>query len=128
MVGHHTIRSAGHHGNTTDLVTHLLPILKANNIDFYINGHDHCLEHISDADSNIEFFTSGGGSKAWKGDIKWWSPEELKLYYDGQGFMLVKMTETTADIQFYDVFGNVLHKWSKLKELDSVTHRNFTDA
>lgn len=21
---------------------------QANNIDFYMNGHDHCLEHISD--------------------------------------------------------------------------------
>ncbi|KAK9935372.1 hypothetical protein M0R45_022475 [Rubus argutus] len=125
VVGHHTIRSAGHHGNTTDLVTHLLPILKANRIDFYINGHDHCLEHISDADSKIEFFTSGGGSKAWRGDIKWWDPKELKLYYDGQGFMSVKITKSTADIKFYDVFGNVLHRWSKSKELiDSVTHKN----
>ncbi|XP_040374762.1 purple acid phosphatase 4 [Rosa chinensis] len=126
VIGHHTIRSAGHHGNTTDLVTHLLPVLKANKIDFYINGHDHCLQHISDPDSycsKIEFFTSGGGSKAWRGDIKWWDPRELKLYYDGQGFMSVQMTKTRADIQFYDVSGNVLHKWRKSKEVNSATHR-----
>ena len=24
--------------------------LQANNVDFYINGHDHCLEHISSPD------------------------------------------------------------------------------
>ncbi|CAL5212470.1 unnamed protein product, partial [Lathyrus oleraceus] len=29
------------------LLTHLLPILEANNVDIYMNGHDHCLEHIS---------------------------------------------------------------------------------
>ncbi|KAM5566968.1 hypothetical protein ABKV19_015208 [Rosa sericea] len=128
VIGHHTIRSAGHHGNTAELVTKLLPILKTNNIDFYINGHDHCLQHISDTDSEIEFFTSGGGSKAWRGDIKPWDPRELKLYYDGQGFLSAKITKTTADIQFYDVSGNVLHNWSKSKVLDSVTHRKFIYA
>ncbi|KAL6186961.1 hypothetical protein ACLB2K_043078 [Fragaria x ananassa] len=123
VIGHHTIRSAGHHGNIVELVTKLLPVLKANNIDFYINRHDHCLQHISDPDSKIEFFTSGGGSKAWRGDIKPWDPKELKLYYDGgQGFLSAKINKTTADIQFYDVSGNVLHNWSKSKE-DPVMHR-----
>jgi hypothetical protein len=28
VVGHHTIRSAGHHGNTEELVNQLLPILE----------------------------------------------------------------------------------------------------
>ncbi|ESW30772.1 hypothetical protein PHAVU_002G181300 [Phaseolus vulgaris] len=43
VVGHHTIRSAGLHGDTDELVKQLLPILQANNIDLFINGHDHCL-------------------------------------------------------------------------------------
>ncbi|XP_061373794.1 purple acid phosphatase 8-like isoform X2 [Gastrolobium bilobum] len=117
VVGHHTIRSAGHHGNTVELVKQLLPILEANNIDLYINGHDHCLEHISSLDSGIQFLTSGGGSKAWKGDIHSWKIEEMKLYYDGQGFMSVQVTETELDVAFYDVFGNVLHKWKTSKQL-----------
>ncbi|KAK9691801.1 hypothetical protein RND81_09G220900 [Saponaria officinalis] len=50
VIGHHTIMSAGHHGYTLELVQHLLPILKANNVDLYINGHDHCLQHISSSD------------------------------------------------------------------------------
>nr|DAD35849.1 TPA_asm: hypothetical protein HUJ06_006489 [Nelumbo nucifera] len=49
VVGHHAIRTVGHHGDTRELVKQLLPILKANDVDLYINGHDHCLEHISDA-------------------------------------------------------------------------------
>ncbi|MED6111448.1 hypothetical protein PIB30_052349, partial [Stylosanthes scabra] len=47
VVGHHTILSAGFHGNTLDLQNLLLPLLQENNVDLYINGHDHCLEHIS---------------------------------------------------------------------------------
>ncbi|KAL9248053.1 hypothetical protein vseg_021416 [Gypsophila vaccaria] len=115
VIGHHTIMSAGHHGNTQELVQQLLPILKDNNVDLYINGHDHCLEHISSSDSPLQFLTSGGGSKAWKGDVAWWTPEELKLYYDGQGFMSIQLSSVQLDIVFYDIFGNVLHKWSKTK-------------
>ncbi|KAG4999719.1 hypothetical protein AAZV13_08G085700 [Glycine max] len=48
VVGHHTINSAGHHGSTEDLKQLLVPILEANNVDAYINGHDHCLQHIID--------------------------------------------------------------------------------
>ncbi|KAM3753349.1 hypothetical protein ACB098_03G087500 [Castanea mollissima] len=119
VVGHHTIRSAGTHGNTVELVAQLLPILRANNVDFYINGHDHCLEHISSPDSALQFLTSGGGSKAWKGDIDWWNPKEMKFYYDGQGFMSVQITQAGVDIAFYDVAGRVLHKWGTNKQLFS---------
>ncbi|RDX60560.1 Purple acid phosphatase 8, partial [Mucuna pruriens] len=98
VVGHHTIRSAGQHGDTDELVKQLLPILEANNIDLYINGHDHCLQHISSLDSGIQFLTSGGGSKAWRGVVKWWKPEEMKLYYDGQGFISVQVNETEIEL------------------------------
>ena len=69
--------------------------------------------------SNIQFITSGGGSKAWRGDIRKWDPEELKLYYDGQGFMSVQMTDSTAAFAFYDAYGSVLHQWSISKESHS---------
>ncbi|KAF2316671.1 hypothetical protein GH714_042012 [Hevea brasiliensis] len=96
VVGHHTILSAGHHGITDELLKQLVPILQKHNVDAYINGHDHCMEHISSSHSKIQFLTSGGGSKAWRGDIRKMNPEELKLYYDGQGFMSVQITDTNA--------------------------------
>ncbi|KAK8567399.1 hypothetical protein V6N13_105368 [Hibiscus sabdariffa] len=118
VVGHHTIKSAGQHGNTHELAIHLLPLLQAYQVDLYINGHDHCLQHISSSKSGIQFMTSGGGSRAWRGDVGAWdNPQEMKLYHDGQGFMSVEMTQTEVDIKFYDVFGNVLHKWSTSKQL-----------
>ncbi|KAH1050386.1 hypothetical protein AAZX31_08G091200 [Glycine max] len=116
VVGHHTINSAGHHGSTEDLKQLLVPILEANNVDAYINGHDHCLQHIIDNNNGIHFITSGGGSKAWSGDVKPWKLEELKLYYDGQGFMSMQITKSTAYIIFYDAFGKVLHTWSISKD------------
>lgn len=119
VVGHHTIRSAGHHGVTEELVERLVPILEENSVDMYINGHDHCLEHIIDSNSQIQYLTSGGGSKAWRGDKHRWDAEELKLYYDGQGFMSMQMTHEKAHIAFYDIFGKILHAWNISKELHS---------
>ncbi|XP_037491656.1 purple acid phosphatase 8 [Jatropha curcas] len=116
VVGHHAILSAGHHGLTKDLIERLVPILEEHNVDIYMNGHDHCLQHIARNDSKIQFLTSGGGSKAWRGDIREWNPEELKLYHDGQGFMSVQMTGTKANFVFYDVVGTVLHQFSLSKE------------
>uniref|UniRef100_A0A5B7BSI5 Purple acid phosphatase n=1 Tax=Davidia involucrata TaxID=16924 RepID=A0A5B7BSI5_DAVIN len=121
VVGHHTIKSAGHHGVTQELVVHLLPIFEANKVDIYMNGHDHCLEHIDCIDSKIQFLTSGGGSKAWRGDVNWWNPKEMKLYYDGQGFMSVQLNEVGANFTYYDVFGKVLHKFMMSKELYSAS-------
>ncbi|KAK1439347.1 hypothetical protein QVD17_05163 [Tagetes erecta] len=88
VVGHHTMYSAGTHGNTKELVDKLLPILL------------------------LQFLTSGGGSKAWRGDINPWNLDEMKFYYDGQGFMAGEITESDIVVSFYDIFGNVLHKWS----------------
>ncbi|KAF2550449.1 hypothetical protein F2Q68_00036118 [Brassica cretica] len=116
VVGHHTIKSAGHHGITKELEKQLLPILEANEVDIYINGHDHCLEHISSINSGIQFMTSGGGSKAWKGDVNEWNPQEMRFYYDGQGFMSVYLSEAELRVDFYDGYGRVLHRWNTYKK------------
>ncbi|CAI9113245.1 OLC1v1013818C1 [Oldenlandia corymbosa var. corymbosa] len=119
VVGHHAVRSVGHHGDTQELVEKLLPLLQAYSVDFYMNGHDHCLEQISDDKSPLQFLTSGAGSKAWRGDVKELNSEGLKFFYDGQGFMSVRLTQTDAETVFYDVFGEVLHKWTVSKQLHS---------
>ncbi|KFK44538.1 hypothetical protein AALP_AA1G269800 [Arabis alpina] len=117
VVGHHAIKSASIHGNTKELESLLLPILEANKVDLYVNGHDHCLQHISTSQSPIQFLTSGGGSKAWRGYYNWSKPEDMKFFYDGQGFMSVKVTRTEMNVVFYDVSGNILHKWNTSKML-----------
>ncbi|GMY18131.1 purple acid phosphatase 17-like [Fagus crenata] len=119
VVGHHAIRSVGHHGDTPELIKYILPILKANNVDLYINGHDHCLEHIVTTDSPIQLLTSGAGSKAWRGDVKNFNHDIVKFFYDGQGFMSLQLTQPEALIVFHDVFGKELHKFVVSKQLYS---------
>ncbi|KAB2090056.1 hypothetical protein ES319_A03G101400v1 [Gossypium barbadense] len=118
----------GNHDYRGDVQAQLSPILRkidsrwlclrsflAYNVDMYINEHDHCLQHLSSITSPLQFFTSGGGSKAWKGDFDYLDgggDDEIKFYYDGQGFMSVELTPTNAKIAFYDVSGDVLHSFS----------------
>ncbi|ONK61330.1 uncharacterized protein A4U43_C08F28750 [Asparagus officinalis] len=117
IVGHHAVRSVSEHGDTVELVDTLLPILDTYGADLYINGHDHCLEHISSIDSPLQFITTGGGSKAWRGIYKP-TNENLQLFYDGQGFISLQLTRAEVKIVFYDVDGKVLHQWSNAKELN----------
>ncbi|GAB2219603.1 hypothetical protein Droror1_Dr00007240 [Drosera rotundifolia] len=119
VVGHHGIKSAGYHGDTAELLMHLLPVLQANDVDFYVNGHDHCLQHIEDTNSKLQFFTSGAGSKAWRGYTGGLKRPDLKFYYDGQGFMSVQLGHSDANLSFHDINGKVLHQWSSLKQLNS---------
>ncbi|KAL6654119.1 hypothetical protein ACP70R_007584 [Stipagrostis hirtigluma subsp. patula] len=114
VVGHHPISSGCEHGNTTELEQLLLPILKTHGVDIYLNGHDHCLQHISSRDSPLQLLTSGGGSKAWAGKFKDTS-DKIEFLYDGQGFMSMQLSKTEANLTFYDVAGSVLHSWGTSK-------------
>ncbi|KAG8090657.1 hypothetical protein GUJ93_ZPchr0011g28489 [Zizania palustris] len=114
VVGHHTISSACGHGNTSELVAMLLPLLKANGAHMYLNGHDHCLQRITSIDSPLQLVTSGGGSKAWAGKFKETS-DKLEFMYDGQGFLSMRLTAAEASFAFHDVAGAVLHSWKLTK-------------
>ncbi|WVZ57949.1 hypothetical protein U9M48_008277 [Paspalum notatum var. saurae] len=113
-VGHHTMRSVSAHGDTQELLQLLLPVLKDNGVDLYINGHDHCLEHISSRDSPIQYLTSGAGSKAWRGIFQP-NEDKLEFFYDGQGFMSLEVDAGLAHAVFYDIDGQALHNRSLSK-------------
>ncbi|KAG0561180.1 hypothetical protein KC19_9G043300 [Ceratodon purpureus] len=110
VVGHHTIRSLGRHGETPELVKSVLPILESHNVDVYINGHDHCLEHIKREDSAVHFVTSGAGSKSFQGLREGTTEEGLQFGYDGQGFISVSMAAQVLRIDFHDALGNNLYE------------------
>ncbi|CAL5354614.1 unnamed protein product [Camellia sinensis] len=119
VVGHHAIRSISHHGDTQELIDQLVPVLEMNGVDFYVNGHDHCLQRISCPDNRIQFLTSGAGSKAWRGDDKKHDKCAVHFFYDGQGFMSMQLKSTEAKMVFYDVFGQPIHQWSVSRMLHS---------
>lgn len=115
VVGHHTIRSLGRHGDTHELVKHVLPILESNNVDLYINGHDHCLEHIKREDSSVHFVTSGAGSKSFQGLQEATKEDGLQFGHDAQGFISVSMAARALKVDFHDALGNDLYQFQLQK-------------
>jgi predicted phosphodiesterase len=59
VFGHYHIYSATR-GDNKVLIDRLLPVLKKNHVDIYLNGHDHNLQEEKPEDG-VHFFVSGGG-------------------------------------------------------------------
>ncbi|KAI5075158.1 hypothetical protein GOP47_0009234 [Adiantum capillus-veneris] len=104
VLGHHTIRSIGSHGDMSELKSE---------VDMYVNGHDHILQHIKRTDSAIHFVTSGGGSKSYAGLRSYDDDDGVQFVHEGQGFLAVCMTATSALLTFYDVYGVALYSYTK---------------
>ncbi|MCO5590634.1 hypothetical protein L7F22_044605 [Adiantum nelumboides] len=109
VLGHHTMRSIGNHGDTSELIEQLLPILEKYEVDMYVNGHDHILQHIKCDDSPIHFFTSGGGSKSYAGLQSYGNDDGVQFVHDGQGFLSISIAAMSAVLTFYDVYGAALY-------------------
>lgn len=45
VFGHFPCHSGGHYGGSEEIQEQVLPIMKEHNIDFYLTGHDHNLQH-----------------------------------------------------------------------------------
>ncbi|EAZ18691.1 hypothetical protein OsJ_34211 [Oryza sativa Japonica Group] len=91
VVGHHAIRSVSQHGDTKELLEHLLPILKQDSVP-----------------------DERAGSKAWRG-VQTANTDKVEFFYDGQGFMSLRLTAAEASLAFYDVAGKILHTWMVAK-------------
>lgn len=61
VFAHHPIYSGGEHGDTSELIESILPLLREHGVQAYFNGHDHDLQHLMAGDVNL--FCSGAGSQ-----------------------------------------------------------------
>jgi len=62
VYAHHPIYSFGSHGDNDGLKEHLLPLLKAAGVDFYLTGHDHD-KQIIERDGLTFIITGSGGAR-----------------------------------------------------------------
>ena len=45
VFGHYPCHSGGHYGGSKEIQKQVLPVMKAHDVDFYLTGHDHNLQH-----------------------------------------------------------------------------------
>jgi tartrate-resistant acid phosphatase type 5 len=46
VAGHYPVYAQGEHGDTKELMTTLLPLLREFRVDAYLAGHDHISQHL----------------------------------------------------------------------------------
>jgi tartrate-resistant acid phosphatase type 5 len=104
VVGHHPVFSGGEHGSTKGLIRHLKPILDRHDVQIYLNGHDHDLQHI--VLDNVNYITCGGGAK----------PREVRAVSgsrfarSAQGFLAATLTKSALGFFFVGVDGKPMYE------------------
>jgi len=103
--GHHPIYTGGQHGNTKELVDKLNPVLEKNNVDIYMAGHDHDLQHLRKPGGIVDYFVTGAGSA-----LRETGRIEFTLFAKSiNGFLAVKVQNAHIEADFIDYNGNVLY-------------------
>jgi tartrate-resistant acid phosphatase type 5 len=103
VIGHHPVYSGGNHGSTPGLKRAVLPILERYGAHAYLQGHDHCLQHV--AVNGIHYLTSGTGAES-----KAVSPiDGTRFAADSLGFLTAKISVDAIDIRIVDADGQELY-------------------
>lgn len=101
--GHHPVYSYGEHGDTATMISDVLPLLKAGDVDMYIAGHDHDKQVIDHPDDGILHVVSGAGSK-----LRAVTAGDNSLFAESDyGFVQVSIVKEQLWLRFYDEEGNV---------------------
>ncbi|XP_071838746.1 tartrate-resistant acid phosphatase type 5-like [Apostichopus japonicus] len=108
VAGHYPVWSVAHHGPTDCLVKMIKPILETYNVTAYFGGHDHCLQHIHEDDSTVEYFVSGAGHNIDPStDFSSTIPADWQRFHYGAkwgqgGFAYVSATAQNMTVTFTD--------------------------
>jgi tartrate-resistant acid phosphatase type 5 len=103
VIGHHPIYSGGGHGDTTELIETILPLLHEYKVQAYFNGHDHDLQHLVAGEVNL--FDSGAGSQ----HTLTFYTKRSKFAKSCSGFTTVSLQADKMDVQMIDNHGTLLY-------------------
>jgi acid phosphatase len=109
MFGHYPIFSNGPHQTSLNLNTILLPLLQRYNVDCYVSGHDHNLQHIEK--DGIHFVVSGSFSDTYSSENRY--PNSFKCVQNG--FVILSMDENKLIFKFINSSNEVVHSFQIIK-------------
>jgi len=105
VIGHHPCISDSDHGNLPGMMQHVYPLLHQYNVDAFIAGHDHVLEHLKDGD--VHMLVIGSGCKL--GTMKTASPH--LVYGEARlGFLNALINSNEAHLQFVSDDSDIRHE------------------
>ncbi len=103
VIGHHPIYSGGGHGDTSELIKKILPLLHEYKVQAYFNGHDHDLQHLIAGDVNL--ICSGAGSQVRTPK----TTKRTKFAMGCSGFTTVSIQANQMNIRMIDATGKTVY-------------------
>ena len=124
VIGHRHAFTAGDAGAvTTEIVDVLIPIMNRNNVDAYICGHDHNLQHLRNISGvGLDYVISGAGGALLSRYIQ--SNEDyIRDVYDidtiffemTYGFVTLTVEKTFAQFDFFDQDAVLVYNFTRFK-------------
>lgn len=124
VAGHYPMFSIGKNspGDMTTMVELLLPSFEKYQVDAYLAGHDHLLEHLvyTDGDSSIDFYVSGAAGKPdnqLASGIT--SSADSRFAAATGGFAFFEVTDFTMNVKFIDYTGTELYETTRYQVRDT---------
>lgn len=110
VIGHFPVFSGGEHGDSLILINSIKPMLDVYNVDAYLSGHDHTLQHLQSG--QVNYFVSGNGCK--RGEIMKKTPETLFGVVD-PGFMLHTIDNDVMTSSLVDLNGQTIYSFNQTR-------------
>ena len=108
VVGHHPLYTGGKRIEDKNYVRrHLEPLFEKHNVDVYLAGHEHDLQHIKPSDKQTHHFVSGAGS-----EVRPTGNLESTLFSESiQGFLSSAITKDSIYFEFVNYKGERVYEY-----------------
>jgi tartrate-resistant acid phosphatase type 5 len=111
-MAHHPVYSDGPHGDHARLIRDWDPLFRKYNVNVYLAGHDHDMQHLEFEGHPTSFFLSGGGGADLYNltiDPSKRGPYAQKIY----GFSHLSVNAELMTLRHLDTGGRLLHAFTK---------------
>lgn len=110
VFGHHPIYSASSkHGNSTELIERVKPLLEKYNAQFYFSGHDHDLQHSAEKEGSVDYIVNGTAGK-----FRNYSQNELTIYSNSlPAFSVVSLKGDSLQLSFVNADGKMVYQYGR---------------
>lgn len=120
VYGHHPVYSGGFHGDNELQVHWFWQSFLQEKVDFYLSGHNHQLEHLKYEEDETDYIVSGAGGghyRSSKAQARLRSSNYAKslFHYPDNGFVWMSLSESHADVRFFDANGKKIYQFLKRK-------------
>lgn len=112
VLAHHPIYSNGPHGDHPVLVRDWDPLFRKANVDLYMAGHDHDLQHLEfEGHPTTHFLSGGGGADLYV--LKIDGLDRGPYAQEVHGFSHVSVTKKALELRHLDADGRLLYGISR---------------